>query len=399
MTFVISTEVLINQNSRMKLLNHYRAESGSEEARERIKEFLAASQLSISDTNKVLYLVADPSINPTAGDATSNPYFDPAYSASLTATVLSSGLGSIGFAWVKVWPKTEQRAGYSLTNTSPTDFPVFYGYHRTQPDAQLTQYVNSGTNISNYTGSPVYLVTALSQTSDGYRQMIGTDIASVPVPPLNAAVFSKDPIEILGPAVTVNGNDQFTASPKDLNGLESADSISGDLTAVTGTPLPDRPLSPYSYNISGLIKSLRPPFAKEIQQVAPSVTKLTDGTYVGSGVDLGKVPSSGDISQTTYVDGPLHISDSTGQGILVVNGDLSVSGTFTYYGLIIVKGRIYFNGSGTGGITIEGAIIASSVSGTTPSLLEGTVQIVNNSAVIQKQFAALQYARLVFREL
>lgn len=399
MTFVSSTEVLINQNSRMKLVGLYLAESASEEARERIKELLAANQLSLSDPNKVVYIVADPSINPTAGDASSNPYFDAAYSPSLSVTTINSNLSAVGFSWVKVWQKTETRAGYSLTNSSQTDDPVFYGYNRLQPGAQLTQYVNAGPNQTSYVGSPVYLITALARSSAGYRQMLATDVASVPVPPLNAAVFSKDPIQVLGSGVIISGDDQSISNPSHLNGLESGDTITGNLTGVTGTPLPDRPFSPYSYNMSSLLKSLKPPFAKEIEQVAPSITKLPDGTYVGSGVSLGQTPSGGDLSQTTYVDGPLNISDSTGQGILVINGDLSISGTFVYYGLIIVKGKIHLNGSGTEGINIQGAIISNSLAGSSSSVLEGTVRIFNDSATIQKQFGTLQYARLAVRQI
>jgi hypothetical protein len=95
----------------------------------------------------------------------------------------------------------------------------------------------------------------------------------------------------------------------------------------------------------------------------------------------------------------LNISDSSGQGILVINGDLSVTGTFTFFGLIIVKGKIHLNGGGMDGIRIYGAVIASSDAGDTQSILEGVVQIRNDSAMIQAQFNRLQYARLAFREM
>ncbi len=398
MTFVSSTEVLINQNTRMKLVNLYLAESASEEARERIKELLAANLLSLSDPNKVVYIVASPSINPTSGDAHSNPHFDATYSPSLSVSIVNSTLSNIGFSWVKVWQKTEIRAGYSLSNRSPTDDPVFYGYDSLQPGAQLTQYVNAGTHAASHTGTPVYLVTALARSAGEFRQSVTADMASLPVPLLTAALFSKDAIEVLGSRVIVNGNDQNTVGARNLNGVESASTITGDLTGVTGSPLPDRPQSPQSYDTSRLIKSLKPPFAKEIEQVAPGIAKLPDGTYVGSGVNLGNIPSAGDLPQTTYVNGPLNISDSMGQGILVVDGDLSVTGSFTFYGLIIVAGKIHLNGTSTEGINIQGAIISSSVSGSNTSILEGTVKIFNDSAAIRKQIATLKHVRLAFRE-
>ena len=76
MTFVSSTEVLVNQNNCMHLVNLYLAESATEEARDRIRSLIASSQLSLSDPSKVVYIVADSSINPTTGNADSNPYFD-----------------------------------------------------------------------------------------------------------------------------------------------------------------------------------------------------------------------------------------------------------------------------------------------------------------------------------
>src|SRR5262249_12816800 len=162
----------------------------------------------------------------------------------------------------------------------------------------------------------------------GYRQLVATDVAALPCPPLSAALFSKDAIYVGSPGVLVEGNDQASGTPANLNGLESQTGITGTLTSVNGSPLADRPYSGYSYNMTSLFRALKPPFTKEIEQVAPGITILTDGTYVGNGLSLGQVPTSGDVSQATYVDGPMNISDSSGQGILVINGDLTVTGSF-----------------------------------------------------------------------
>jgi hypothetical protein len=228
---------------------------------------------------------------------------------------------------------------------------------------------------------------------------VGTDIAAISSPPLTAAVFSKDAIQILGSEVTVNGNDQSVGSPNPVNGVESDAAITGNLANVSGTPVSERPFSTYSYSLSSLFKSLRPPFSKEIEQVAPGVTRLADGSYSGTGLSLGQVPGAGDVSQATYVNGALSVSDSNGQGILIVNGDLTVTRTFSYYGLIIVKGKIHLTGEGTDGLRLDGAIICGSDSGSGTSILEGVVRITNDSAMINKQFHALQYARLAFREM
>ena len=75
-----------------------------------------------------------------------------------------------------------------------------------------------------------------------------------------------------------------------------------------------------------------------------------------------------------------------------------MTGNFTYFGLIIVKGKVHLNGDGIDGVKIYGAMIASSETGAGQSVLEGIVQIRNDSAMIRAQFNRHQYARLMFRE-
>ena len=339
--FISSTEALINRNIKMKLVNTYAAESATEEARDRLKVFLSSGLLSLANPDKVVYITSSSSINPTAGDSNSNAYFDDDYSSSLDATLVPSELAGVKFAWAKIVQKTEARAGYDLDGSGKREtLPVFFGYDRFQPNAKPSQYVNSGTNPTTHTGTPVYEVTALARDTSGFQQIVRTDISMVPPPPLTSALFSKDPISVGGDTVVVQGKDEDQAASKDLNGLESNGLISGSMTNIQGSPLPARSGSTLAYNIESVIKTLKPPLSREIEKVAPTISKLSNGSYVGTGLSLGQVPAAGDTSQSVFADGPLSLSDSTGQGLLVVNGDFSVTGVFTYYGLIVVKGRV-----------------------------------------------------------
>src|SRR6266480_523848 len=282
MMFVSSTETLINRNSKMKLSNLYASESAVEEARDRLRALLNSGLLPLSDPNQVVYITSNPSINPINGDLNSNPYYDPNYSPTLTATLVPSELSQIKFSWVKIIQKTESRADYNLDDSSDnSDIPVFFGYDKLQPNSRVSQYVNSGSKPATYIGSPVYLVDALAMDSAGYKQRVRADISGVPQPPLNAALFSKDAISIGGDTVFVQGNDEDQTSLKNLNGLESQGSISGNMTNVAGFPLPAKPNSVFSYNIDSLIKTLKPPSSREIEKVAPAISKLPNGTYVG----------------------------------------------------------------------------------------------------------------------
>ncbi len=73
-----------------------------------------------------------------------------------------------------------------------------------------------------------------------------------------------------------------------------------------------------------------------------------------------------------YAQGDLHVSGGVGQGILLVEGDLSVTGGMAFYGPVIVKGSLA--SSGTGG-HFYGGVMAANVDLEQNSLLgNGIVQ-------------------------
>jgi len=131
---------------------------------------------------------------------------------------------------------------------------------------------------------------------------------------------------------------------------------------------------------------------------AALVAQATDITGV-SGNDIGPVASGGycDKSIKTnwgepsrasgykaecinyfpilYTKGNLHLNgNGRGQGILLVEGDFKVNGTFDFFGLIIVSGKVE---AGNGTASIYGGIMAASASLTTDSTssFSGTVDI------------------------
>ncbi|HVN80459.1 MAG TPA: PilX N-terminal domain-containing pilus assembly protein [Terriglobia bacterium] len=404
LVFVSTTEVLIGRNTRAQLSNSYWAESACEEARNRIVGFLSDPTGPLSDSSKAVYIVSTPSINPTGGTAVSNPFFDPEFHTASDFTLVPSNLNRPGFAWVRITQKTERRAKYNLDSSSNylsasntnLDGPVFYGFSTVLSQPKLTQYVNSGAHLVECTGTPVYQLTVLVRDKDGIRFSSNSDISRIPVPPLRAALYAKGPLSISSAGVQINGQDEAGLSSP-LDALESQDTISGDLTHVNGAPTSVHPGSPFTYEMGPLCNLLRPPVTRSIEKVAPTISRFADGTFVGDGLSLGRVPVNGDHSEAAFCDGSLTLSNSEGQGVLFVNGDFTVSGTFSYYGLIIVRGRVNLNGDSGGGVEIHGAILSYSDAGPQVSNLSGNVRIFYHSAIIQQQFNALGFARLNYR--
>jgi hypothetical protein len=60
-----------------------------------------------------------------------------------------------------------------------------------------------------------------------------------------------------------------------------------------------------------------------------------------------------------------------GQGILLVDGNLAIAGNFEFHGLVIVRGRVSFSGTGT---KVFGAVLAANTGGSA-NLISGNVQL------------------------
>jgi hypothetical protein len=64
-------------------------------------------------------------------------------------------------------------------------------------------------------------------------------------------------------------------------------------------------------------------------------------------------------TQVTYIPGDVQLtSGATGNGVLVVDGNLDIHGGFQFYGLVIVRGVISFTGGGSDKVNVYGALIA-----------------------------------------
>ena len=84
-----------------------------------------------------------------------------------------------------------------------------------------------------------------------------------------------------------------------------------------------------------------------------------------------------------YAPGNLILNVGVGQGILLVEGDLSVQGRFEFYGIVIVRGSMKTQGVGPGAIHFRGAVMAANVD-LEDNRLGGNAQIQYSSCVVQR---------------
>ncbi len=81
-------------------------------------------------------------------------------------------------------------------------------------------------------------------------------------------------------------------------------------------------------------------------------TILTTGTY-SSGSQFGTL----DKPIITYCNGDVDFTDATGYGIMIINGNINLSGNFNYYGIVIVYGQSSIRCQAIGNNSIYGGTI------------------------------------------
>lgn len=89
-------------------------------------------------------------------------------------------------------------------------------------------------------------------------------------------------------------------------------------------------------------------------------------------------------SPIIYASGILRLTNGRGQGILIVDGDVTLAGNFEFYGPIIVRGDLGATGSDN---TVHGAVIASG-DGARGNLVMGDAEINYSSCALIKALAA-----------
>lgn len=246
--------------------------------------------------------------------------------------------------------------------------------------------------------NPVWLLTSLAVTpavgqKPGSRRMTQMEVAIAP--PLyilpDGTVSAQAPITVKG-KLTVNAFDNCTCTATGGNlpgtvcdnskwAIYSAGAVTNQVPpdAFTsgmgsGTAAVDQN-APWPYKIPQLINALsagvNPPAGLTCTGTAnpfgtPSVYEncgnMAGATFGGYPTTLLPSPvfsPTGPGPQTTYIPGSIHLTGNTsGSGILIVDGDLDVNGGLNFYGLILVRGKISFTGGGSQAVNLYGAILA-----------------------------------------
>ena len=86
-----------------------------------------------------------------------------------------------------------------------------------------------------------------------------------------------------------------------------------------------------------------------------------------------------------HVTGDLKVTGGTGQGVLLIDGDFTKAGNFSFYGVVIARGTIRSTGSNN---VIEGAEMAAAIDEGDAVTLAGSTKIQYSSCAVQQALSA-----------
>lgn len=319
-----------------------------------------------------------------------------------TAEIPNTGTSSaLPFKWVRITNK-QNFMGLSNTSldgtsiTSPTaGYQACWDGTQEWPATPGTCATSNPVQVMN----PVWVLTSLAITSSGSRRMTQMEVAFTPPISVNATIATNGGIKLTG-QVTVNGKDNCSTKSKySIYSGQCVPGATGCSSAITNQVPPDNLTGnngqtgvttydstgavatngstgqgSWPYNVDKIISQY-----KQLAQSATGSPWNYNPTCSGNNCNVqseqfGTFPTNPLTNQpesTTpvaadgtpamvYVPGDLRLSSpkATGDGLLIVDGDLTVDGGLEYYGLILVKGQIHFTGGGSTPVNLFGAILA-----------------------------------------
>jgi hypothetical protein len=444
MMSMAGTESALNSNYKSSVQAFYNAKAGVEEGRGRLWTggpyalggFVTApgTTLGVGQVRYILNPAAGETVNPTDMSA-GNPYADRQYATewggnpptgapTIGSVSTQAGVPGPLYKWVRITPRTELSAGIDVNGDGTLDNanPLYY---------DGTQQVLSNQIPANDTAAQVFEVTALSVTPAGGQRMVQYTVSPTILNlSLPSALTFDGPAPIYNAPNSnpsgMNGNDRSGSNPlpgctMPAQGAKPAIGVisNGDISEAT-SGIPSNRLSNYvgsggAPSVSDISGTLPPnqQTVTNLQNLVQSITKVANNVLTGpvsslSAAQLGSAANP----QVTVVNGDLTLSGGgTGYGILVVTGNFTFSGDWGWRGVVLVIGRGNVQESGGGTNEFDGGVfVAKTLDSTgnplaalgTPTLNwngGGGNGIFYDSCWINNATAGLTYKVLSFREI
>lgn len=244
--------------------------------------------------------------------------------------------------------------------------------------AYLTNDSADGTSNTTDSNGRV-LITSVATGPNNSKAQVQVVVSAYSPPSSPATIYAKGDVTGNGSSLTISGNDACGGGTN-LAPIYTKDPAT---TSLNGHPnLSGSPATPQNgsvdIDIQGYLNALKP-------AATTTLTEDQNGTNYGSATSYVTVYSWPD-DPSNYNNQGLKLQNVTGYGTLLVKGDLTLGGGFTWHGLIMATGSITLNGGGGQGINITGQVY-SGTSTLTDLTINGSNTITYNSCDVKKSLA------------
>lgn len=367
---------------------------------------VAEAVMRMSSNDTTIYFGQNPNAAPTPGwgrylvQSNGNSSQDPDYDATLSDSLSNDGDVAVDeasehYAEVLSLQDNDHRLPYPWVRVayrmSSTNQVVLYGDH------DLNASTDPRPNLVR--GFPILKVASEGNQGTSQRQ-IEVEAVRAPFTVPNAAIYSEsDNFAFNGTQFLISGQDWDPVTDTVVPG---ASEVKGIETTANPTNIISQLGNNQLNNVEG--SGAEPSVATatvnfDIPALIAQYAPLADNVHGGGTISNGSIPDWGGWNdyRIVHVTADLHITgDVSGGGLLLLEGDLTCTGQFIWYGLIINTGEIAFSGGGSG-IHLFGALMSQG--GISTNSVGGNADIKYSSAALSKLTAFNPYRVSAWTEL
>jgi hypothetical protein len=240
-------------------------------------------------------------------------------------------------------------------------------------------------------GVPEIVVTAEGRQGVG-QKIVTVEAVKWPLPPVPGSVYTEGDMTFAGNSFYIDGHDHDYSAPYDT--VASASPLPGIASPNTAATIAGNLSSQQQNNVQG--SGADPSVSTsnvdlDLQAMADAWGEVADITYNGS-LNNPSTSGWGDVNnlKIVHVKGDLSLQGSnSGAGVLVIDGDFMMGGTFNYNGVVLCMKNVDIVGGGNAKNVVGCLMVQGTLTGSTN--VNGNVKLLYSSAMISKLYSLSRY--------